>query len=348
MKVINIATFPPPIGGVSCFLKRLKTYTDKIDSEKYEYVDISGQEMERKTAEGIKAIKKYAIWRYLIKEKPAHIVFHSNSIGCLLLNLIFMRKYKFIYFTHGESILKEKNQRGWRHWIINKAEYIITPTNELLDEVKKIFPMKEEIRKIPFILFPEDIKPLEDERIKVLKEKVEFVFSAYANSLIKFQGDNLYGVDLMIEMIHRLRSEGNNVGLVLLITTIDSQALFQEYMQCIINYRLEDYIVILNEIVDEASKLYVSSDAYLRPTNTDGDSFSIWEALYLGIPVLASDATQRPGGCILFRNRSIEDLVEKAKSLIRDYPVIKAHTEKLNISGSEKLLVDFFDGISMM
>lgn len=346
MKIINIATFPLPMGGVSCFLKRLKAYTDEINGkEDYEYVDVSGLEMGRKSEEGIKAIKKSSIFKYLMKEKPAYIVFHSNSVGHLILNIIFMQKHKFIYFTHGESILKKKNRKGWRHWIINKAEYIITPTYELLNEVKEIFPLKKEIKNIPFILFPKNVTPLEDKRIIVLKEKVTFIFSAYANSLTKFHGENLYGIDLMIELIYQLRNAGNDVGLVLLITTIDDRELFEEYKQRIRCYGLEDYIVILNEVIDEASKLYISSDAYLRPTNTDGDSFSIWEALYLGIPVIASDATQRPKGCILFKNRSIEDLIEKAEWLIQNYETVKKETKSLDIVGSEKQLISFFANI---
>lgn len=91
---------------------------------------------------------------------------------------------------------------------------------------------------------------------------------------------------------------------------------------------------------------YVSTDAYLRPTNTDGDSFSIWEALYLGIPVIASDATQRPDGCVLFKNRNLDDLVDKADKLIRNYSIVKEHTRNLNISGSEEQLIDFFNKIS--
>lgn len=345
MKIINIATFPPPIGGVSYFLKRLKFYTDKIDSKKYEYVDVSSLDMERKSAEGIKVINKYAILKYLIKEKPAYIIFHSNSFAHLILNLLFMHKHKFVYFTHGESILKEKNRKGWRYRILNHAEYIITPTKELYEEVKKIFPQKVIVKYIPFILFPENVRTLKSKRIIELKEKTEFTFSAYANSLISFKGENLYGIDLIIEMTYILRQNGYKIGIILLITTIDNERLFQYYQRKIKEYAIDEYIIFLDEAIDEASSLYLSTNAYLRPTNTDGDSFSIWEALYMGIPVLTSDATQRPEGCILFKNRNISDLVEKAEFLIEHYKEIKEKTERLDISGSERIIIKFFESL---
>jgi glycosyltransferase involved in cell wall biosynthesis len=41
-------------------------------------------------------------------------------------------------------------------------------------------------------------------------------------------------------------------------------------------------------------------DALLRPTTSDGDSVAVREALALGVPVVASDVTPRPGGAIVF------------------------------------------------
>ena len=36
------------------------------------------------------------------------------------------------------------------------------------------------------------------------------------------------------------------------------------------------------------------TDVLLKPTNTDGDAISVREALYLGVPVVASDVVERP------------------------------------------------------
>jgi hypothetical protein len=54
----------------------------------------------------------------------------------------------------------------------------------------------------------------------------------------------------------------------------------------------------------------------IRPTNTDGDSLTIREGLYLNKIVLASDVVQRPEGTKLFKTRNAMDLFEQMKLLI--------------------------------
>ena len=53
------------------------------------------------------------------------------------------------------------------------------------------------------------------------------------------------------------------------------------------------------------------SDLTLRATNTDGDALSIRESLFLNTPIIASNATSRPTGTIVFDSRSQDDLNAK-------------------------------------
>lgn len=59
-------------------------------------------------------------------------------------------------------------------------------------------------------------------------------------------------------------------------------------------------------------------DLVLRPTNTDGDALTIREALYFGVPVIASDAVRRPTGTILFRNRDAKDLMCRTVDVLKN------------------------------
>jgi glycosyltransferase involved in cell wall biosynthesis len=60
------------------------------------------------------------------------------------------------------------------------------------------------------------------------------------------------------------------------------------------------------------------ADIFLRPTNTDGDAISVREALYLGVPVVASDVVERPHETLIFKNRNIDDLEEKVRTVIEN------------------------------
>lgn len=341
MKIINIASFPPPIGGVSYFLRRLKSYTDTDNKDQFVYVDVSGKGKKKKREEGVVCISKLGTFFFLLFEPTALIVFHSNSVGHLFLHWIYRNKHRFIYFTHGESILKEKNRYGWRFNVISSAEALVTPTKELYTKSKEIFKDNCDVRHIPFIIYPRNIEAYRSEEIDLLRGSVDFVFSGYANSLIEYHGEDLYGIDMMIELIHTLNLKGYNVGIIILITEISDERKFEAYKKSIRDYNLEAKVIIVTHPIEEASSLYIASDAYLRPTNTDGDSFSIWESLYFGVPVLASDATQRPEGCVLFKNRSQKDLEEKAIEIIENYNVLKNNIVGLNISGNEKDIMGF-------
>jgi glycosyltransferase involved in cell wall biosynthesis len=57
------------------------------------------------------------------------------------------------------------------------------------------------------------------------------------------------------------------------------------------------------------------SNFFIRNTSTDGDSLSIKEALYTGIPVLATDCVDRPKGVVLIKYSEIQSLNEAIGSL---------------------------------
>jgi glycosyltransferase involved in cell wall biosynthesis len=62
--------------------------------------------------------------------------------------------------------------------------------------------------------------------------------------------------------------------------------------------------------------LLISADVLLRPTQTDGDSLVVREALSVGVSVVASDAVSRPSGCRVFRTGNSADLATKLRDEI--------------------------------
>lgn len=343
MKIINVGSVPPPYGGITIFLKRLKEKTDNIDSKKYIYYDVSGLECDEKRKRSIVCTSRYRVFFHLLKEpKESYVIFHSNSVGHLVIQKLLQRKLRFIYFTHGESIIKEKNKKGWRYKTLKKADYIVTPTEELYKKCSGIFE-KNKIMHIPFILFPDKVKELQNEVITQLKSKTDFLMCGYACHLDNYNRVQLYGTDMMAKLVHELRERGYNVGCICLISDTSNQKAFNQLKMQVKEYGIEDYFMILDKKIEEAIELYNSVDLYVRPTNTDGDSFSIWESLYTGTPVLASDATQRPRGCYLFKKRDDTDFLLKAINIIENYKTVKNDTKQLEIKGNEDMLIDFFD-----
>jgi hypothetical protein len=71
-----------------------------------------------------------------------------------------------------------------------------------------------------------------------------------------------------------------------------------------------------SNIVLSFSKLIELSDIVIRPTNADGDSLSIREALYFQKPIIASDVVKRPTGTITFKTRNFDDFMLQLKNCI--------------------------------
>jgi glycosyltransferase involved in cell wall biosynthesis len=79
-------------------------------------------------------------------------------------------------------------------------------------------------------------------------------------------------------------------------------------------------------------------DAYIRPTNTDGDSVAIRESLMSGVPVLASDAVSRDSLVRTFRTGDVPDFVEKINTLSFD------RIKNANIDSINKY-IQFLEGL---
>lgn len=346
MRVVNIGRFPPPVGGVSYFLKRLKPYID--DSKIHGiFYDVSGLNCDEKRELGVICCSYIRCFIDLLFMKKSIIVFHSNRLSILLAIQILSTKHKIVIFTHGESILKVKQKGKLHEFLLKKIDYFVTPTEILFSSMKKIYPKYEaKIRHIPFILFPKEIEPIAHNKMLELRSKSEYLVAGYAYDLTFYNNQDLYGVDMMIEVIKRLKVEYIiNVSLILLMPKCTNKQYFNEVLSNIRDNNLDNNILIIDEPLNEASSLFDFVDVYIRPTNTDGDSFAVWESLYVNTPVVASDAAQRPKGCSVFKTRDNEHFYEVLLYTLLNLKDIKKQLEDININGNESGLIDFFESI---
>jgi len=146
------------------------------------------------------------------------------------------------------------------------------------------------------------------------------VIAASAFRLDVLDGVDVYGVDLCIELVRLLRHEqGRAVALVLAMACDESgSARMARYQQRIRQAGIEDAFAVFYRDVS-FPRLIEACDLVVRPSSTDGDAVSVREALWLGTPVVASDAVARPAGTRLFRSRDARDLA-RAVGEVLDAP----------------------------
>ncbi|MGE0055896.1 MAG: glycosyltransferase [Hyphomicrobium sp.] len=136
------------------------------------------------------------------------------------------------------------------------------------------------------------------------------VLALNASRLPQFNAADIYGIDLLMSAF--LRSDvRERCGAVVCISDIDQNNAYLHHLRDRLRHNgLNDHILLrVGEI--EFAGMLKHCDLFVRPTSTDGDAVSIREALWLGIPTVASDAVARPAGVTTFRSRDANDLARK-------------------------------------
>ena len=193
-----------------------------------------------------------------------------------------------------------------------------------------IWGKRAEIHEIPEFIPPAEVPPLDHEPILALRRRCRHLLSSNAWKISFHEGEDLYGLDLLVEMMRRLVADrGLDVGLVFLMPNTGDDAYFEEIQGWIRTAGLSDRWLFVTEPRDESSSLWKITDVVVRATNTDGNSVSVLEALSLGVPVVASDCVERPPGATLFGTRNVDDLTERVAAVLTDATATRAGLDDL-------------------
>ena len=139
---------------------------------------------------------------------------------------------------------------------------------------------------------------------------------ANAFQLADWNGIDLYGLDMCIELIHRLKKKYPSVGLLFALANEQYRTDYYAKMRGLIaDYGLQRNVYFLTD-QHELWPILKDCDVMVRPTCTDGYGVSVAEALYFNRPAVASDVCKRPEGCAVFRNRDMDDFEAKVRQVL--------------------------------
>ena len=126
----------------------------------------------------------------------------------------------------------------------------------------------------------------------------------------RLNGTDLYGLDMIIAAFTN-SAVRTRFSAVLCVSTSNSReevTYFQEICQRASKSAASDHIRLFIGDRKFAAVLR-HCDLFVRPTSTDGDSISLREALWYGVPAIASDAAVRPEGTIVFPSRNLDEFI---------------------------------------
>ncbi len=319
--IILIGPYPPLIGGVSTHLFRALPLLIK-DGYRASVISVKRTDSKDPSVSYIPAL---LLPFYLFVQPKSIVHFHVDSLSHLLLSAMLKLRHKTFLTVHNNRYpttmesgsfvtrLKWKCLATFTRIICVNSDTQTYLAHKLTNIFKDV---------VPAFLPPTDIDEDSIKEIKKWGSQFKYVLSGYAYRLSFYEDEDLYGIDMMIALVNRMVSEQINVGLILLIN-LEEDAYLEKLKREIVRLNLQDNInlVDINQGID-AVALWKYSDVYLRPTNTDGNSISVMEALHMGTTVVASDCVERPEGCVLFKNRDADDFGDVVTTSLQS----KSHT----------------------
>jgi glycosyltransferase involved in cell wall biosynthesis len=312
-KILLVGPYPPPYGGVSVYIKRLKSQMVKAGyktstfykSRKYNNI----------------LLNALILFRNLIYEDFSIVHIHGYFRAYVLV-ILFARcfkRYSMYYTIHNSRLLKNKSGLAtyFIKKFIEKTDCLILVTKGLIDNLQKNninLPKKYYVCNA-FLPPPEEDEPI---IYKTYSSKtMEFIsirkplIIANASRISFYNKIDLYGLDTCIELSAKLKKDYPRFGLLFSLADENTNKDYINKMKQRINkLNIEENILLMTG-QKELWPLYKRADLSIRPTATDGDAVSIREALYFGTTIIASDVVPRPKETILYKSRDIEDLYRK-------------------------------------
>lgn len=346
MKINLIGPYPPPYGGISIHIKRLyqKLKTLNIKSNIY---CVNKTDTNNKEIKSLKLKKIILLSIFFNKNEIIHL--HTSGLKVrLIMSLIsFLFNKKLIITIHGVSLEEEYNRLNKfgkiiYKFLLNEISYLIVVNYKIKD-----WCIKNKILLNKIEVIPAYINPIinENDYLKINKEVWDFIDKSKkkeekiitANGNIRFfNSEDLYGLDLLIELIYLLKKDEYKVSLLFALLGYDDQTeeeknYFEELENRIKKYQIDKEIFIYKVKDTEYYPILDKIDIFIRPTNTDGDAVSLREAIYFKKPNIASDVVKRPRGTLIFKTRSMKDLLEKTKFVLNNYDEERNRLEKIEV-----------------
>jgi len=345
--IIQYGPYPPPYGGISIYIKRFK---NKLDEKNYKNRLLTTNKIAKKNENILYIRFKFLPFFFLFKHNIK--IVHYNITGVRSkLKIGFLNKYltsskiKKVLTIHGDtSRLFGKSTDKKLIKFLNTFSAIICVRKDD-DKILRNKGVKSKISVIPAFIPPTpdetDIKQLPG-IFNQIRKTHKFLITANAFKISFFNNEDLYGIDLSIELMKKLVKNGyKDIGFIYVIPDIGDYDYYQKMQNLIKQYNLEDYFHFYTESVAYPAVINMC-DLFIRPTNTDGDALSIREAISLKKPAIASDVCKRPEGTILFENRNIDDLYSKTIQVIDNYDEEKKKIENIEFEDNAEKILELY------
>lgn len=316
--------YPPPIGGISIYCKRL---IDKLHA-KDEKIVMRNFAASESACGYVLDVKNKLLEFLKLLFLPKRLI-HAQFTNFYLLMLLYLCGWRhcIVLTLHNRRLIL---LNGWKRKIVNRllrrVKYVIYNDPTYTPLLRDKFDIDEQ----KIVILPTYISPGKDELkglhsdITTFIAKHELTISANAHRVIHNVYGDLYGIDQLISLMDRLVHEKcMDVGLVFCISEIFDHEYYRQCLDRINGLGLEENFLFVIQSPVNGFEVWAATDLFLRPTMTDMEGVSVKEALQFGTPVVASDVCTRPKETVLYETGNADDLFRKVYPLLMQKPRVK-------------------------
>lgn len=323
LKISLIGPYPPPFGGISVHIQRLKSSLDAAGHETAVYDLQKDKNSEPDRIIGSKQAKMSLVADLFFSRKDIVHCFNTGWKMRVAMGLVSMFGKKTVVSIHGANLddFLAKAGRFKKEivaFFLKRVSFFIAANGQIEKTLLSLGIGADRVAVIPAFIPPitndNDFDIIPGSASDFIATHYPII-SANAFRLDFYHGHDLYGVDLCVELCARLKHFYPRLGIICCLAQVDDREYYDRLNQRIEEkYLADDFLFVTH--VGPFHPILRKSQLFVRPTNTDGDAVSLREALFFDIPAIASDIISRPEGTILFGNRNIDDFTAKAKEAL--------------------------------
>lgn len=300
-KILIIGKIPPPVGGVSIFVKR--SYDTLIDN------NVDAILFPRGVFNNISVIV------FLLLNRFDHIKLNTLSFSVIFLLFMTRNLRKTEVIDHNHSRRLNNSLKGSLiYWMLSKVKVISLVDSHLLSNYPSTTEYKFQVIN-PFIKPSKtelkQAKLTQPQYITDFLQKFSRTFVVSAWRIVLEDSVELYGIERTCRLFEKIISTHSDVGLIVCIGDPNYNTELLDRIKRM--YSSSEHIIFWEGCVNSWT-VFSTNTIYLRPTSTDGNSISIHEAMFFGSKIIASDVVARPDKTIVFDYDDDLDYSEKIKS----------------------------------
>lgn len=223
----------------------------------------------------------------------AHNYAPWKRFAMLVLGKILARKN--VFTIHGMHFKENLWFNRLNLWL---TDGVVIQNNNVLEFAPTL--KKKPLLKIGSLVKEGIVTSANSQKILGLKTKPRVLI--YAQHAGQYEGEDIYGVQFVLDLLGQIQQDFT----IVLVDVANAYPNLKSHAQ--------EQLVHLDKPLD-FTQLLTEVDIYIRPTSKDGDSVAVLEAIMLGVPVLASNVTERRQEVLLYEYGNKESFLSALKQI---------------------------------